>query len=136
MEIPSSSSSRRANSRDRRRSVFLVLRTVLARLRLGHICPGVLLVETPELFVQLRMPSLQCMRILEERFGDHREKLGGVLRAVLVDDRWRPLFLGGAQCFELLAHHPGPREILGVRVERRRSVRAVVLEVELVRELV
>ena len=82
------------------------------------------------------MPRLERPRPLEERFGDHRKKLGGIGRAVLVDQRRESRVGCVAEGVELRAHDSPPGEIIGVGLEVRSAVAALILEIELVGEFV
>lgn len=61
-----------------------------------------------ELLIELRVLLLHLQRLLEERLGDDGEELGGVGRAVFVDDR----FPSGLQLLVLLGEHTRPRRIV------------------------
>src|SRR5687768_8724877 len=82
------------------------------------------------------MPPLELRRALEERFGCHRKELRGILRAVRVEQGGLARIGRAPQRLELIAHYLRPRPYLRAAVERRRAVRAAVLEIELMGELV
>ena len=82
------------------------------------------------------MNGAESVRSFEERLGRHGKEFRGIRCPIGIQDGGTPGFIGGPQRFELPAHHARPRRILGPRRERWRSVRGVVLEVELVRKLV
>src|SRR5688572_490138 len=82
------------------------------------------------------MPCFQRDWPLEESFSRNRKELGGISRTISVEKSRPPLLLRRTQCVELGPHDTSPREIFRVRPEIRRSVRCLVLEIELMRKLV
>ena len=104
--------------------------------RLDGIRRRVLPVEPLELREQRGMLFPERARPLEECLGDHREELRRIRRAVLVEQRRQPRVRCIAQRIELGAHHPPPGAIIAACLERGRTVAALTLEIELVREFV
>lgn len=97
---------------------------------------GILPKEFAQLRVQLRVRGPQRARPLEERFRRNCEELSRIGCAVSVQQRRRTDSFSVAQRVEFRAHHPRPREVFSVRLERGGAIGIPVLEIELVRELV
>src|SRR3954462_6071898 len=78
----------------------------------------------------------KCPRPLEKSLGNHGKELRRIRGAVVVQESVLAGLGGFTQRVELRAHHPRPRPIIVMTLQRRRAVAAAVLEIELVRELV
>jgi hypothetical protein len=107
-----------------------------ALITLSGIAPRVLTIKGGELRIQFGLRRAKSERPLEESLSCHREKLGGIRRALGIEESCRSRFVCSLQRFEFATHHSRPRQVLIPSEKSGRTVCLGILKVELMCELV